>query len=52
VGQWRGIVERPFGWLKRSWRLRKDGEALPETTVAWGRSAMMPLMVRRLAARA
>jgi putative transposase len=52
VVQWRWIVERTFGWLNRSRRLSKDFEALPEMTEAWGRIAMMQLMVRRLAARA
>ena len=52
VLQWRWIVERTFGWLNRSRRLSKDFEALPETTEAWGRIAMIQLMVRRLAARA
>ena len=52
VLQWRWSVERTFGWLNRSRRLRKDFEALPETTEAWVRIAMIPLMVRRLAARA
>jgi transposase len=52
VLQWRWIVERTFGWLHRSRRRSKDCEAWPETTEAWGRSAMMQLMVRRLAASA
>jgi putative transposase len=52
VLQWRWIVERTFGWLNRSRRLSKDFEALPETTEAWVRIAMIQLMVRRLAARA
>ena len=51
VLQWRWIVERTFGWLNRSRRLSKDFEALPETTEAWVRIAMIQLMVRRLAAR-
>ena len=51
VLQWRWIVERTFGWLNRSRRLSKDFEALPETTEAWIRIAMIQLMVRRLAAR-
>ena len=46
------IVERTFGWLNRSRRLRKDFEALPETTETWISIAMIHLMVRRLAARA
>jgi transposase len=52
VLQWRWIVERTFGWLNRSRRLSKDFEALPETTEAWVRIAMIQLMVKRLAARA
>jgi putative transposase len=52
VLQWRWIVERTFGWLNRSRRLSKDFEALPETTEAWIRIAMIHLMVRRLAAGA
>ena len=52
VLQWRWIVERTFGWRNRSRRLSKDFEALPETTEAWIRIAMIHLMVRRLAARA
>jgi len=52
VVQWRWIVERTFGWLHRSRRLSKDVEALPETTEAGARIAMIQLMVRRLAARA
>ena len=50
VLQWRWIVERTFGWLNRSRRLSKDFEALPETTEAWIRIAMIQLMIRRLAA--
>ena len=52
VVQWRWIVERNFGCLNRSRRLSKDFYALPETTEAWVRIAMIQLMVRRLAARA
>lgn len=52
VLQWRWIVERTFGWLNRSRRLSKDFEALPETTETCIRIAMIPLMVRRLAASA
>ena len=51
VLQWRWIVERTFAWLNRSRRLSKDFEALPETTEAWIRIAMIQLMVRRLAAK-
>src|SRR6516164_9473637 len=51
VLQWRWIVERTFGWLNRSRRLSKDFEALPETTEAWIRIAMIQLMIRRLAVK-
>jgi transposase len=51
VLQRRWIVERTFGWLNRSRRLGKDFEALPETTEAWIRIAMIQLMTRRLAAK-
>jgi len=37
--------------LNRSRRLSKDFEALPETTEAWIRIAMIQLMIRRLAAK-
>ena len=49
---WRWSGERPFGWLKRSRRLSQDCEALPATPEAWISSAMIHLLVRRLAARA
>ena len=52
VMPWRWIVERTCGWLNRSRRLRKDFEALPETTATWIRIAMIHLMVKRLAGRA
>jgi putative transposase len=41
-----------FGWLNCSRRLSKDFEALPGTTETWIRTAVIHLMVRRLAARA
>jgi putative transposase len=44
----RWIVERTFAWLGRCRRLSKDYEALPETTEAWIRIAMIHLMVKRL----
>jgi transposase len=47
VLQGRWMVERTFGWRNRARRLRKDCEALPETTKAWIRITMMPWMVRR-----
>ena len=46
VLQWSWIVEPTFGWLNRSRRLSKDFEALPETTEAWIRIAMIQLMIQ------
>jgi putative transposase len=46
VLQWRWIVEPTFGWLNRSRRLSKDFEALPETTEARIRIAMIQLMIQ------
>ena len=45
----RWVVERTFGWLGRSRRLRKDDEELAETTETWVSLAMLRLMLRRLA---
>jgi transposase len=44
-------LDRRARWLNRSRRLSKDFEALPETTEAWIRIAMIQLMIRRLAAK-
>ena len=44
----RWIVERTFGWLNQYRRLSKDYEALPETTEAWMRVAMVHRILCRL----
>lgn len=45
----RWIVERTFAWLGRYRRLSKDYEADPQSSENWIRSAMIHVMVRRLA---
>jgi transposase len=45
----RWVVERTFARLGRSRRLSKDDEALPETSEAWVRIALIHLMLKRLA---
>jgi putative transposase len=45
----RWIVERTFAWLVRQRRLARDYERLPETSEAFIYTAMIRLMVRRLA---
>lgn len=45
----RWVVERTFAWLGRCRRLSKDYEAVPASSEAWIRLAMVHLMLRRLA---
>lgn len=45
----RWIVERTFGWCKRSRRLSKEYEVLPETREALVQVRMIPLLIRRRA---
>ena len=45
----RWVVERTFAWLVRNRRLSKDYEFLPETEEAFVYTAMIRLMLRRLA---
>ena len=47
----RWVVERTFGWLGRFRRLSKDYEYLTRSSEEMIRTAMIYLMVRRLAAR-
>ena len=46
----RWVVEGTLEWLCGCRRLSKDYEALPDTTEAWVRIAMIHLMLRRLGA--
>nr|WP_272952919.1 transposase [Deinococcus alpinitundrae] len=46
----RWVVERTFTWLGKSRRMRRDLEALPETSENLVDQVMIRLMVRRLAA--
>ena len=48
---WRWIVERTFGWLGRYRRMSKEYDALPATTEAFIRVAMIKLMLGRLTTR-
>jgi len=45
----RWVVERTFGWLGRSRRLSKDYEHLSESEQSWIYTAMIRLMLARLA---
>ena len=45
----RWVVERTFGWLSKNRRLSKDYECLTETSEAMIYTAMIRLMVKRLA---
>ena len=45
----RRVVDRSLGWLGRWRRLSKEYEALPEVSEAMAASAMIRLMVHRLA---
>ena len=45
----RWIVERSFAWLGINRRLSKDFERFPETSLAFIQTAMIKLMMRRLA---
>jgi putative transposase len=46
----RWVVERTFAWLVRQRRLARDYERLPETSESFIYTAMIRLMLRRLAA--
>jgi putative transposase len=46
------VVERTFAWLGKYRRLSKDYEALTDTSEAMIQSAMVHLMIRRLARQA
>lgn len=45
----RWVVERTFAWLSFSRRLNRDYELLPETTETFVYTAMIRIMVKRLA---
>lgn len=47
----RWVVERTFAWLNLQRRLKKDYEALRETTDTWIYISMTGLMLNRLACR-
>ena len=44
----RWVVERTFAWLGRCRRLSKDYEAIPGSSEAWIKLAMVHVMARRL----
>jgi len=46
VREWRGIVERTFGWFGRYRRLSKDYEHNPRSSEAWIYIAMIHRMSR------
>jgi len=45
----RWVVERTFGWLGRSRRLSKDYEYLSESEESWIYTAMIRILLARLA---
>jgi len=48
----RWIVERTLAWISRNRRLPRDFERYASTVAAFVRLAMIPIMLRRLAANA